>query len=61
MAAGHTLPQHSATRKSPIGKSGVLTLAGFGVRVRMQTGHLEIDGNLGRCLSNWALQLRSMA
>src|SRR5579863_3680475 len=43
MAADHTLPQHNTSRKSAINKSGVLTLSGFGIRVRMQSGHLEIE------------------
>jgi CRISPR-associated endonuclease Cas1 len=43
MAATHKLPQVSRSIKSPISKSGVLTIHGFGVRVRMQSGHLEIE------------------
>jgi hypothetical protein len=43
MAASGTLPQQEFSRKSPIGKSGVLTLSGFGIKVRMQRGHLEIE------------------
>jgi CRISPR/Cas system-associated endonuclease Cas1 len=31
------------SHKSAIGKSGVLTIHGFGVRVRMQSGHLQIE------------------
>ena len=47
MAASHNLPQQGTCRKSPIIKSGVLTLSGFGVRVRMQSGHLEIEDGVG--------------
>ena len=46
MAATQTLPQFSRSSKSPIGKSGVLTLYGFGIRVRMQSGHLEIEDGI---------------
>ena len=47
MAASGTLPQPNLSRKSPIGKSGVLTLSGFGIKVRMQCGHLEIEDGIG--------------
>lgn len=47
MAASHNLPQLPRSIKSPIGKSGVLTIHGFGVRVRMQAGHLEIEDGVG--------------
>ena len=47
MAASGTLPQPDLSRKSPIGKSGVLTLSGFGIKVRMQCGHLEIEDGIG--------------
>lgn len=47
MTASQNLPQFAASRKSPIGKSGVLTLAGFGIKVRMQRGHLEIEDGVG--------------
>jgi CRISPR-associated endonuclease Cas1 len=43
MAAWHKLPQVPNSSKSPISKGGVLTIHGFGVRVRMQSGHLEIE------------------
>jgi CRISPR-associated endonuclease Cas1 len=46
MAASSTLPHQSLSRKS-IGKSGVLTLSGFGIKVRMQCGHLEIEDGFG--------------
>jgi CRISPR-associated endonuclease Cas1 len=47
MAASHNLPQLPACGKSTISKSGVLTIHGFGVRVRMQSGHLEIEDGIG--------------
>jgi CRISPR-associated endonuclease Cas1 len=43
MAALHNLPQVPKSGKSPISKTGVLTIHGYGVRVRMHSGHLEID------------------
>ena len=47
MAASSTVPKHDASRKSRIAKTGVLTLAGFGISVRMQRGHLEIEDGVG--------------
>src|SRR5438445_11304550 len=47
MAAWHNLPQVSCFGKSPINKSGVLTIHGFSVRVRMQSGHLEVEDGIG--------------
>jgi len=47
MAASLNLPQLPRSIKPPISKSGVLTLHGFGVRVRMQSGHLEIEDGVG--------------
>ena len=47
MAAWHKLPQPAYSGKSPINKSGVLTIRGFGLRVRMQSGHLEIEDGVG--------------
>src|SRR5258706_10205108 len=47
MAASSTLPQPYFSRKSPINRSGVLTLTGFGIKVRMQSGHLEIEDGIG--------------
>src|SRR5258706_9834871 len=47
MAASGTLPYSNPARKSPVNKSGVLTLAGFGIKVRMQCGHLEIEDGIG--------------
>ena len=47
MAASDNLPQFPNSYKSAISKSGVLTIYGFGVRVRMQSGHLEIEDGVG--------------
>jgi hypothetical protein len=47
MAASTFLPQHHTSRKSPISKHGVLTISGFGVKIRMQAGHLEIEDGIG--------------
>lgn len=47
MAALLTLPQFSPHHKSPFAKFGVLTIYGFGLRVRMQSGHLEIEDGIG--------------
>jgi CRISPR-associated endonuclease Cas1 len=47
MAAAHNLPQLPSSGKSPISKNGVLTIYGFGVRIRMQAGHLEIEDGIG--------------
>ena len=47
MAASGTLPQENWSRKSPINRSGVLTLFGYGVKIRMQSGHLEIEDGIG--------------
>ncbi len=47
MAASQTLPQRPEFRKLPIGSTFVLTLSGFGVRVRVQSGHLDIEDGVG--------------
>jgi len=47
MAASPNVTHPSAICKSRINKTGVLTLHGFGVRVRMQSGHLEIEDGIG--------------
>jgi CRISPR-associated endonuclease Cas1 len=47
MAASGTLPQATLSRKSAIGRSGVLALFGYGIKVRMQCGHLEIEDGIG--------------
>ena len=45
MAASNTLSQSFAIPQ--ISKSGVLTLYGYGIRVTMQSGHLEIEDGIG--------------
>ncbi len=45
MAAKHTLSHLCAIPQ--ISKSGVLTLYGYGVRVTMQAGHLQIEDGIG--------------
>ena len=47
MTASHNLSQVANSGKSPISNNGVLTIHGFGVRVRMQSGHLEIKDGVG--------------
>jgi len=47
MAASGTLPQEGLSRKSPFSKRGILTLTGFGIKIRMQSGHLEIEDGIG--------------
>jgi len=47
MAATQNLPLLPHSRKCPINKSGVLTLCGFGIRIQMQSGHLEIEDGVG--------------
>ena len=47
MTASPNVPHPSAFRNSPISKTGVLTIQGFGLRIRMQSGHLEIDYGVG--------------
>jgi CRISPR-associated protein Cas1 len=47
MAASSTLPQENLFRKSPINRSGVFTLFGYGIKVRVQVGHLEIEDGIG--------------
>lgn len=48
MAASVKLSQSCFSSKSPIIKSGVLTLHGFDIRVRVQRGHLEIEDGIGQ-------------
>jgi CRISPR-associated endonuclease Cas1 len=47
MAASSTLSQENVYRKSPISRTGVLTLTGFGIKIRMHSGHLEIEDGVG--------------
>ena len=46
MAASVNVSQSRFFGKSPINKSGVLTLHGFGIRMRVQSGHLEIEDGI---------------
>ena len=48
MAAAINVSQFVFSDKSSISKTGVLTIHGFGVRVRMQAGHLEIEDGIGQ-------------
>jgi CRISPR-associated endonuclease Cas1 len=47
MTASQNLPQFPLSRKSPINRSGVLTLSGFGIKVRVQSRHLELEDGVG--------------
>ena len=55
MAASYTLTQQNISRKFPISKTGVLTIYGFGVHVRMRSGHLEIEDGIGAERRNFKL------
>ena len=45
MAASHTLSQSFTIPQ--ISRLGVLTLYGYGIRVTMQAGHLQIEDGIG--------------
>jgi CRISPR-associated endonuclease Cas1 len=45
MAASHTLSHSPAIRQ--ISRLGILTLYGYGIRVTMQAGHLQIEDGIG--------------
>src|SRR5947207_10384775 len=45
MAASHTLPHPLAIPQ--ISKLGVFTLYGYGIRITMQAGHLQIEDGIG--------------
>jgi hypothetical protein len=45
MAASHTLQHSSAIPQ--ISELGVLTLYGYGIRVTMQAGHLQLEDGIG--------------
>src|ERR1700678_804726 len=47
MAATANVSQFPSSSKSLISKWGVLTLAGFAIRVRLQNGHLGIEDGVG--------------
>jgi CRISPR-associated endonuclease Cas1 len=41
------LSRAARSQSRPIGRRGVLTLTGFGIKIRMQSGHLEIEDGIG--------------
>src|SRR5260370_40069955 len=45
MAASHTLSHPPASPQ--ISKHGILTLYGYGIRITMQSGHLQIEDGIG--------------
>ena len=47
MAGTENVLQPLSSRKSHVNRTGVLTIHGFGVRVRMLSGHLEIEDGIG--------------
>jgi CRISPR-associated endonuclease Cas1 len=47
MAADETVAHFPSTRKSPINRSGALVLSGFGIKVRVQSRHLELEDGVG--------------
>jgi CRISPR-associated endonuclease Cas1 len=47
MTASIFLPQDHTSRKSQISRRGILTVYGFGVKIRMQAGQLEIEDGIG--------------
>ena len=47
MAANETVTQFSSIRKSPLNRSGVLVLSGFGIKARVRCNHLELEDGVG--------------
>jgi CRISPR-associated endonuclease Cas1 len=47
MAANETVAHFPSTRKSPLNRSGVLVLSGFGIKVRVHCRHLELEDGVG--------------
>jgi CRISPR-associated endonuclease Cas1 len=47
MTASQKLPQFAVSRKSPINRTGVLSLSGFGIKVWIQAGHLHVEDGVG--------------
>lgn len=47
MAANETVTQFPSIRKFPLSRSGVIVLAGFGIKVRVQNRHLELEDGVG--------------
>ena len=55
MPVSHKVPQLLDVGISPVSKSGVLVIHGFGVSARMQSGHLEIEH--GVCMDRRKIRL----
>lgn len=47
MTASHKLPQVPLVRKSPLTRTGVLVLSGFGIKARVHNKHLELEDGVG--------------
>jgi CRISPR/Cas system-associated endonuclease Cas1 len=47
MAASHNVSQQDVSRKFPVNRTGVLTLTGYGIQVRVNRGHLLIEDGIG--------------
>jgi CRISPR-associated endonuclease Cas1 len=47
MAAASTVLPEVQFRKSPVPRHGVLALSGYGVKISMQSGHLELNEHVG--------------
>jgi len=47
MAATKTLPQLSQSHNCPVPRHGVVTLGGYGIRVRVDRGHLLLEDGMG--------------
>src|SRR5215469_2278117 len=47
MAANQTVTHFPYTRKSPINRTGVLVLSGFGIKARVHNKHLELEDGVG--------------
>lgn len=47
MAANETVAQFPSTRKSSINRTGVVLLSGFSIKVRVHSGHLELEDGVG--------------
>src|SRR5882762_1234438 len=47
MAASKTVPQLSQSHNSIVPRHGVVTLFGYGIRVRIDRGHLLLDDGIG--------------
>jgi CRISPR-associated protein Cas1 len=47
MTASQNLSQFAVSRKSSINRTGVFTLSGFGIKVRVQSRHLELEDGVG--------------